>query len=131
MVKLTLWTCIYNAPKGRSALPIYLIAVFVILPILVLYSGGNAQNASYYIGDPDTTRLQARFFVKACIFTALLVVYVLIAFRGTWRYFLDKRKWRKLVGFLMVLLQLPMLLLAFSENIRIGYLLFFSILADL
>ena len=106
-------------------------AVFAILPILVLYSAGNAQNASYYIGDADTTRLQARFFVKSVIFSALLVVYALIAFRGTWRYFLDKRKWRKLVGALIVLFQLPMLLLAFSENIRIGYLLFFSILADL
>jgi hypothetical protein len=126
-----MWTCIYNAPKGRSGLPLYLIAVFVILPILFIYSVGNAQNASYYIGDTDTTRLQARYFVKSVIYSALLVVYALIAFRGTWRYFLDKRKWRKLIGALMVLLQLPMLLLAFSENIRIGYLLFFSILADL
>ena len=126
-----MWTCIYNAPKGRSGLPLYLIAVFVILPILFIYSVGNAQNASYYIGDTDTTRLQARYFVKSVIYSALLVVYALIAFRGTWRYFLDKRKWRKLAGALMVLLQLPLLLLAFSENIRIGYLLFFSILADL
>jgi hypothetical protein len=125
-----LWTCIYNAPKGRSGLPIYLIAVFVILPILLIYSGSNAQTASYYIGNTDTTRLQARFFVKAIVFTGLLVTYSLIAFRGTWRYFLDKRKWRKYVGLLMVMIQMPILLLAFAENIRIAYLLFFSILAD-